>query len=88
MKKSQEKILIEILREIKTKNAIASELWDAKDIAYYMRLSRSSIQSRILTRIDFPRALVIPTSGSGGGRRWYSKEVREWLGKNREPLKK
>lgn len=81
------KLLMEILSELKTQHASTSELWNAKDIAHYMRLSRSSIQSRILTRRDFPRALVIPTSGSGGGRRWYAKEVKEWLGKNREPIK-
>jgi len=88
MKNMEERILTEILSELKTQNASTSELWDARDIANYMRLSRSSIQSRVITRKDFPRAVVIPTSDTGGGRRWYAKEVKEWLSRNREPLRK
>jgi len=84
----QEKLLLQILNELKAQNASVSELWNANDIARYMRLSRSSIQSRIILRRDFPRAIRIPTSGTGGGRRWYAKEVKEWLSRNREPIKK
>ena len=83
-----EKILLEILNELKTQSAENSEIWKSDDIARYMRLSLSSVQSRIICRSDFPRAVRIPTSGTGGGRRWYAKEVQAWLQKNREPVRK
>ena len=83
-----EKILLEILNEIKTHRAANAEIWNADDIARYMRLSLSSIQSRIICRSDFPRAVRIPTSGTGGGRRWYASEVKNWLRNNRVPLRK
>ncbi|MDX2505816.1 MAG: hypothetical protein QNL62_15250 [Gammaproteobacteria bacterium] len=84
----QEKILIEILNELKKQNISNLELWTADDIARYMRLSRSSVQSRVFCRKDFPRAARIPTSGSGGDRRWYAKEIQAWLQRNRERLRK
>ncbi len=81
-----EKLLLEILNELKAQKAERSEVWNVDDIANYMRLSRSSIQSRVISRKDFPRALRIPTDNGMGGRRWYAKEVKEWLSRNREPL--
>lgn len=83
-----EKLLLEILNEIKTQRAATAEIWNAHDIARYMRLSVSSVQSRIICRKDFPRAIRIPTSGSGGGRRWYALEVKNWLKNNRVPVRK
>lgn len=47
---------------------------------------RSSVQSRIICREDFPRAVRIPTGSGLGGRRWYAKEVKYWISKNREPV--
>lgn len=84
----QAKILNEILNELKKQNIDNLSLWTADDIARYMRLTRSSIQSRIICRADFPRAVRIPTTGTGGGRRWYAQEIKIWLKRNREPVKK
>jgi predicted DNA-binding transcriptional regulator AlpA len=81
-----EKLLIEILNELKTQQAVSADVWAADDIARYLRLSRSSIQSRVICRKDFPRAVRIPTDSGMGGRRWYAKEVKYWLSKNREPI--
>lgn len=81
-----EKILLEILNELKAQNVASNDLWSASDIARYMRLSTSSIQSRVICRKDFPRAVRIPTDSGMGGRRWYAKEVQNWVSKNREPL--
>jgi len=80
-----EKLLLQILNELKAQRAAASELWNVDDIARYIRLSRSSIQSRIICRKDFPRAVRIPTDTGLGGRRWYAAEVKYWISKNREP---
>jgi len=81
-------LLLEILNEIKSLRANNSELWNVDDIAHYVRLSRSSIQSRIICRRDFPRAIRIPTDNGLGGRRWYAKEVKYWVSRNREPISK
>ncbi|WP_157234612.1 hypothetical protein WKI13_02160 [Teredinibacter turnerae] len=83
-----EKLLLEILNELKAQNAHSNELWSAQDIARYVRLSTSSVQSRVICRKDFPRAVRIPTDNGLGGRRWYASEVREWIRRNREPLSK
>lgn len=77
-------LLLEILNEIKSMRASNNELWNVDDIAHYVRLSRSSIQSRIICRKDFPRAIRIPTDNGLGGRRWYAKEVKIWVSRNRE----
>lgn len=37
-------------------------------------------------RKDFPRAVRTPTESGLGGRRWYAKEVKYWVSKNREPV--
>lgn len=81
-----EKLLLEILNELKAQSSETSELWNASDIARYLRLSQSSVQSRVIVRKDFPRAVRIPTENGLGGRRWYAKEVKHWLSKNREPI--
>jgi len=81
-----ERILLEILHELKSHRAATTEIWNVDDIARYIRLSRSSVQSRIICRADFPRAVRIPTESGLGGRRWYSKEVKYWIAKNREPV--
>ncbi len=56
-----EKLLLEILNELKSQRASSAELWNIDDIAQYMRLSRSSVQSRVICRREFPRAVRIPT---------------------------
>ena len=81
-----EKLLLEILNELRAQNAAENELWNAEDIARYMRLSRSSVQSRVICRRDFPRAVRIPTDSGMGGRRWYQKEVKYWVSNHREPV--
>jgi len=81
-----EKLLLEILNELKSYRAATTELWNVDDIARYIRLSRSSVQSRIICRKDFPRAIRIPSHTGLGGRRWYAKEVKSWVARNREPV--
>jgi predicted DNA-binding transcriptional regulator AlpA len=81
-----EKLLLEILNELKTQHSERADVWALEDIARYLRLSRSSVQSRVTCRKDFPRAVRIPTDSGLGGRRWYAKEVKQWLSKNREPV--
>lgn len=81
----EQKILLEILNELKAYNVATGELWNVDDMARYMRLSKSSVQSRVICRRDFPRAIRIPTDNGMGGRRWYVEEVKAWVARNREP---
>lgn len=78
-------LLEAILAELKAKAVYEREIWNADDIGKFLRLSRSSVQSRIICQKSFPPAIRIPTENGSGGRRWYAKEVRKWIGKNREP---
>jgi len=83
-----ETILLDILKEIKNQRARINDLWDVNDIAEFLRLSKSSVQSRVICRRDFPRCVRIPTGDTGlGGRRWIANEIRDWVLRHREPVK-
>jgi len=73
------KELIDVLKRIEISD---ETLWDAGDIATYLRLSKSSVQSRIIPKSGFPRAIRL---GEIRGRRWQPKEVKEWVKRLREP---
>lgn len=82
-----EKLLAEILREIKRNQLPHTELWKADEIAQFLKLSKASVQSRTLRRPDFPRPVRIPSENGLGGKRWYAREVKAWLQKNRDPMR-
>jgi hypothetical protein len=50
-------------------------LWDAEDIAAYMRLSKKSVQNHYLNKPGFPKAIILAT----GGRRYVAAEVKSWI---------
>ncbi len=76
-------ILDLILLELKTNNA-DQRLWSIEDIAVYLNTSKSTIQTRIVCKPDFPTAISIPTQQGSTNRRWYPKEVKSWISKHRE----
>ena len=82
-----EKYLLEILNELRRQNKDNRELWQTDDIADYVGLRPSTVHSTLLPRKDFPRAVIIPTTEDGGGRRWYAADVKNWIKKNREPIR-
>jgi predicted DNA-binding transcriptional regulator AlpA len=57
----------------------SSDLWDAEDIAIYLRLSKKTVQNHVLEKDGFPRAITLTT----GGRRWLAKEVKAWVLRHR-----
>lgn len=59
-------------------------LWDMNDIAAYMRLSKSTVQQRVINITGFPRAIKLPTTDNGGQRRWQPNEVKAWAKRYRE----
>lgn len=64
-----------------------TEEWSPKQVALYLGLNPDHVSKNILTRSDFPRAAIIPGTGTGrsnkAARRYRSSEVREWCDKFR-----
>jgi predicted DNA-binding transcriptional regulator AlpA len=72
-----------ILLELRTGNA-DKRLWSMDDIATYLNTSKSTVQTRIVCKPDFPTAITIPTQQGHTNRRWYPGEVKNWIGKHRD----
>ena len=75
--------LDQILLELRTGNA-DKRLWSMDDIAAYLNTSKSTVQTRIVCKPDFPTAISIPTQQGNTNRSWYPGEVKSWIGKHRE----
>lgn len=75
IQESDSMVLRRILEELRRQNAQDEDLWEAEHIADYMKLSKKSVQNNVIKSAGFPSCVVLPT----GGRRWYAKEVREWV---------
>lgn len=75
--------LEQILLELKTNNA-NQRLWSMEDIAAYLNTSKSTVQTRIVCKPDFPTAISIPTQQGNTNRRWYPGEIKSWISKHRE----
>lgn len=69
-----EVLLAEILGELKRGREQDGDLWEAEHIADHMKLSKKSVQNKVLKMPGFPSSIVLPT----GGRRWVAKEVKAW----------
>lgn len=83
MNTEKEKIS-ELLKTLINASLSDCTLWDMNDIAHYMRLSKSSVQQRIITTSGFPKAIRLPTTDNGGQRRWQPKEVKAWAARFKE----
>jgi hypothetical protein len=75
--------LQDILAELRKKH-VPDDLWTADMIATYLHLGVGTVRNRVLSHPTFPRAVRIPTTDDGGGRRWPGKEVIAWALKHRE----
>lgn len=72
------RILEQILNELRVSNA-DNRLWTIEDIAYYLGMSKKSVQNRIICKPDFPDAISIPVENGATNRRWYPTEVKKWI---------
>lgn len=72
----EQTLLSEILGELRRQHN-ADDMWTADEIADFLKLSKKTVQNRILDDKTFPRSRTLPT----GGRRWVAKEVIEWVKK-------
>jgi hypothetical protein len=75
-------LLVGILGELR-QGRVQDDLWSAGDIAAYLKLKKSTVQSRLLCLPHFPKPVTIPTTDEGGGKRWIAKEVKAWALKQR-----
>lgn len=68
-----------IIKELRRSRGQDDDLWEAQEIADYMKLSKGGVQAHVLNTPGFPKAVLLPT----GGRRWVAKEVKAWLVRRR-----
>lgn len=85
--------LTDIMAELKRLNLSqinTHTLWDAADVAAYLKVSTQHLYNhKVLTRADFPRALVVPITDERPTKRWRAVEVANWAQRIRDvPMKK
>lgn len=73
----EDRTLTELVKQLRSINA--PQLWDAQDIASYLKLAKSTVQSHVLCKPTFPVAVKI-----NGTRRWLPDEVQDWAKRSRE----
>ena len=61
------------------RQTLENDLWEAADIANYMKLSKKTVQNHVINNDGFPKPVLLAT----GGRRWIASEVRSWVLKRR-----
>lgn len=63
--------------------ARTEELWRAEEIAEFLKLSKKSVQNRVLKSPTFPPARELRIAGyKKPVKRWIPKEVMAWATKN------
>lgn len=60
-------------------------LWSSDQIAQWLGLSKITVELRVVTRADFPKAFR-PVESKQAHRRWFASEVLEWARSNRGTL--
>lgn len=58
---------------------ITDELWRAEEIANYLKVSKKTVQNRVLKSDGFPPPRLLPfISNKNPIKRWVPKEVIAW----------
>lgn len=68
--------IVQALEKRKPKR-LEETLWSVGQIAEWLGLSKVSVESRVVTRPDFPKALR-PVDSKQAQRRWFASDVHEW----------
>jgi hypothetical protein len=79
-------ILSAILAELQRHRAptgLDAALWDADDVAAYLRVERRYVLERLAVRTDWPKAIRL-TDGPKGGARWRAREIIAWAQRRQE----
>jgi hypothetical protein len=83
---STDQLLADILAELRrqrTPTGLDAALWDADDVAAYLRVERRYVLERLAIRTDWPRAIRL-TDGPKGSARWRAREVIAWAQRRQE----
>jgi hypothetical protein len=75
-------ILAELQRQ-RTPTGLDAALWDADDVAAYLRVERRYVLERLAVRTDWPKAIRL-TDGPKGGARWRAREIIAWAQRRQE----
>jgi hypothetical protein len=75
-------ILAELQRQ-RTPTGLDAALWDADDVAAYLRVERRYVLERLAVRADWPKAIRL-TDGPKGGARWRAREIIAWAQRRQE----
>ena len=76
-----EALLDGILEELKAAKQ-PDRLWSVADIAAYLNRSKTTIQTRVVCKSDFPAAVRIRTKTGRVGPLWYPEEVKRYVRKH------
>lgn len=80
-----QQVIIEVRREtpsppLASGTPLRKILWDSKDCARYLRVSTRHFAEKLSYHHEFPKPVKLPSeTGKRGHRRWYAKEVIQWL---------
>lgn len=75
--------ILDELRRQRLPVGIDAALWDADDVAAYLRVQRRYVLERLAIRPDWPGAIRLTDSGHGGAR-WRAREVIAWAQRRQE----
>lgn len=68
----------DLLKRALELKSLDSRLWDAADVAAFLKLNVAHVRRHILTRGDFPQAVSLPGSGKEPITRYRPDDVRDW----------
>ncbi|VVN71267.1 hypothetical protein PS689_00439 [Pseudomonas fluorescens] len=68
--------------------SIDDELWTFDDIAQYLKLSKYTVERRVVIQPGFPEPVQPCATGKGSKavKRWFAGEVIKWARQNRAKL--
>ena len=81
--KDPSSLLLTVLLGIQNKLNLTDELWIYDDIAAYLKIQPKTVQNYTSKAPGFPRPTIVPGSSTRGIKRWYAKEVRNWVARHR-----
>ncbi len=61
---------------------INDELWRADEIADYLKVSKKTVQNRVLKSATFPPAILLDFGNKNPVKRWVPKQVITWATRN------
>lgn len=63
---------------------VTIDLWDAKHIGAYLKVSPRQVTERYACKPDFPGAIRLPSKKGNGHPRWKAIDIIKWAEKYQE----